>query len=104
MKRIVKGVIGVLLVATWVICVPTALAQVGSAFTYQGQLVQSGEPANGSYDFQFLLYSQESGGTPWVGNTQERTLVVTDGIFTTELDFPAEPFTGANRWLGDGLA
>lgn len=31
-------------------------AAVSSAFTYQGQLSDGGNPANGSYDFQFILY------------------------------------------------
>ena len=39
----------------------TEAAAVGTAFTYQGQLLEAGSPANGSYDFQFSLYDAESG-------------------------------------------
>src|SRR4249919_2599993 len=34
----------------------TPLVANGSTFTYQGRLLDGGNPANGSYDFQFSLY------------------------------------------------
>src|SRR5262249_43219468 len=37
-------------------------ATLGSAFTYQGRLTDSGAPATGNYDFQFKLYDSGSGG------------------------------------------
>src|SRR5688572_1596677 len=39
------------------------LTPVGSGFTFQGQLKVSGNPANGSYDFDFRLYDAAEGGT-----------------------------------------
>ncbi len=37
-------------------------APLGTAFTYQGRLHQSGQPAAGSYDLRFSLFDAESGG------------------------------------------
>jgi hypothetical protein len=67
-------------------------------FTYQGQLQQSGQPANGAFDLSFALYDEESGGQQ-VGTTiNEPQFPVTDGLFTVSLSFPGA-FTGEQRWL-----
>ena len=74
-------------------------APVGSEFTYQGQLKDGGAPANGDYDFIFLLYDAQTGGAQ-VGNEMELDEVfVSDGLFTVELDFGSGAFTGDARWL-----
>ncbi|MFO1506564.1 MAG: hypothetical protein U1F23_05735 [Lysobacterales bacterium] len=44
-------------------CNVTLAAPLGSEFTYQGQLTDAGVPADGSYDFEFALYTAASGGT-----------------------------------------
>jgi hypothetical protein len=63
-----------------------AFAQ-GTAFTYQGKLTDSGNPATGNYDFQFSLFDAASGGTQ-LGTTQTLTNVaVSNGIFSVQLDF-----------------
>ena len=36
----------------------------GSAFTYQGQLLDGGVPANGLHDFVFQVFSKPTGDTP----------------------------------------
>ena len=70
----------------------------GTAFTYQGQLNTNGIPANGSFDFQFKLFDAAGGGTQ-VGTTQNANAVaVSQGVFTTALDFGAV-FDGQARWL-----
>jgi len=72
----------------------------GTAFTYQGQLDQSGSPYTGACDFQFSLWDAASGGTQ-IGSTQTQTgVTVTDGLFTVSLDFGSSVFTGDARWLG----
>ncbi len=69
-----------------------------TAFTYQGQLNISGSPANGSYDFEFRLFGQSSGGSQ-LGPTETRSsLGVANGNFTVTLDFGAQ-FPGAARFL-----
>ncbi len=70
-----------------------------TTFTYQGRLIDSGTPANGNYDLQFVLWDSLSGGTQ-IGSTQTVSSVsVSNGIFTVTLDFGANAFPGANRFL-----
>lgn len=79
----------------------SALGQsIGTAFTYQGQLSDSGTPANGAYDFEFRLFDTLSGGSPIDGVVlMTEDLAVVDGVFTTELDFGLSPFNGGALWL-----
>src|SRR3989441_10330318 len=70
-----------------------------SSFTYQGRLSDGGTPANGNYDLQFGLFDSLSGGAQ-VGSTQTvNTVAVSNGVFTVSLDFGANAFNGANRFL-----
>jgi trimeric autotransporter adhesin len=69
-----------------------------AAFTYQGQLKQSGSPANGQYDFQLSLYDAPTGGS-LVSGPVTATLTVTNGLFTATPDFGAAAFQGSARWL-----
>src|SRR5438874_4863507 len=70
-----------------------------SSFTYQGRLTDGGTAANGNYDLQFALFDSLSGGTQ-IGSTQTLNAVaVTGGVFTVSLDFGANSFSGANRFL-----
>src|SRR5437867_11473889 len=76
----------------------TARAQT-SSFTYQGRLTDGGAAANGNYDLQFVLFDSLSGGAQ-VGSTQTiNTVPVSNGVFTVSLDFGANSFPGANRFL-----
>jgi hypothetical protein len=78
--------------------VSTAFAQTTS-FTYQGRLTDGGTAANGNYDLQFALFDSLSGGGQ-VGSTQTlNTVAVSNGVFTVSLDFGANAFTGASRFL-----
>lgn len=71
---------------------------VGTAFTYQGRLDNNGAPANGSFDFQFSLCDAPVAGTQ-IGSTTAQTIAVSDGLFTTSLDFGAGVFGGEARYL-----
>ena len=74
-------------------------AALGSAFTYQGQLKKNGSPINDTCDFQFSLYDASSGGTQ-ITSTQTVTGVsVSNGLFTTLIDFGNGAFNGDARWL-----
>lgn len=73
-------------------------APLGSEFTFQGQLQESGFPADGSYDFEFEPFDAETGGISFAP-TLPQTLQVDDGIFTTQLDFGDGPFMGDAVWL-----
>ena len=80
-----------------------ALAQPTSAFTYQGRLTDGAGPANGTYQFQFQLFTAPVGGTP-VGPTLTGLVVaVGGGLFTVTLDFGVSAFDGAARYVEVGV-
>ncbi|MDH4240089.1 MAG: tail fiber domain-containing protein [Phycisphaerae bacterium] len=73
----------------------------GTAFTYQGRLIDSNSVADRLYDFQFALFDDPIPGVGILqGYIDVNDLDVIDGYFTVELDFN-EPnaFTGDRCWL-----
>src|ERR1017187_10891493 len=75
------------------------LAAQSTAFTYQGQLNDTGKQANGNYDFTFKLFNNSSTNNGQVGSSLTNLGVgLTNGLFTVTLDFGGV-FTGANYWL-----
>ncbi|MEM7028411.1 MAG: hypothetical protein AAF629_02375 [Chloroflexota bacterium] len=76
-----------------------SVADIDSAFTYQGYLADGDDAANGRYDFRFLLYSAATNGDQVGTTVTHNDLVVTDGLFTTDLAFGDHIFNGGNRWL-----
>jgi hypothetical protein len=83
-----------------------ALAPLGSAFTYQGELEDDNRSANGSYDFSFrLLDGPDPSLAGQIGSpVAVNDVTVENGIFTVQLDFGASPFTGEARWLEISVA
>ena len=86
-------------------------ATLGTAFTYQGQLVYNGAPVNDTCEFTFSLWDGTGSGSTQIGSDVLRTGVsVSDGLFTVLLDFGADVFNGDARWLeievncGEGAA
>jgi hypothetical protein len=75
----------------------------GTAFTYQGALQNNGNPASGSYDLTFTLYNTNSNGAAFIGPVTNSATVVSNGLFTTAIDFGAGVFTGTNYWLEIGV-
>jgi hypothetical protein len=75
---------------------------VGTAFTYQGRLTDSGSPANGAYDLRFILFNADVGGSQVGPIVIREDVTVTNGLFTVSLDFGASAFTGEARWLEVG--
>lgn len=74
-------------------------APMGTAFTYQGRLAQNGSEVTEICDFRFQLWDALLGGSQ-VGPVQDvGAVLVTDGIFTVELDFGSGAFDGNARWL-----
>ena len=71
---------------------------VGTAFTYQGRLTDGGNPANGIYDFQFLLFDAATGGSQVGAPVALEDVAVAEGLFTVGLDF-GTVFAGNKRWL-----
>jgi hypothetical protein len=78
-----------------------SIAAQTTAFTYQGKLADSGNPANGNYDFQFRLFNAVSGGTLLGSPVVLTNVTVSNGSFTVTLDFGACPtcFDGTARFL-----
>lgn len=66
---------------------------VGSAFTYQGELTDNGTPADGSYDFEFALYTTPSGGTA-IDAIDASDIAVVAGLVNASIDFTDVPFNG----------
>ena len=76
----------------------------GTAFTYQGQLKNNGALVTQSCNFQFSLFDAASSGNQ-IGATQTKSNVsVSNGLFTTSIDFGANAFTGDTRFLQIAVA
>ena len=71
----------------------------GTAFTYQGRLLDGGQPAQGTYDFQFRLTDAATNGNGIGPLLTVAPVPVANGIFQTTLDFGAGSFDGGGRWL-----
>lgn len=72
-----------------------AMAQ-GTGFNFQGRLNDGANPANGSYDLQFTLYSAITGGAP-IGSTNQRpNTALINGVFSVTLDFGPTAFNNPN--------
>lgn len=76
----------------------TAQDAVGTAFTYQGRLLDGGNPVDGNLDFFFTLWDAPSGGD-LVAEQVATGVEVSDGHFSVSLDFGSDAFTGDARYL-----
>ncbi|HEY1664015.1 MAG TPA: hypothetical protein VGI03_16470 [Verrucomicrobiae bacterium] len=72
-----------------------------TTFTYQGQLNTNNAPANGQYDFQFQLVNVNN--NPVSAPLTNAPVTVTNGFFTTTLDFGSAVFNGSNYWIQLGV-
>ena len=72
-----------------------------AAFTYQGRLHDSGDPADGLYDIQFTLFDQSDPNISVAKGPvlEEDDIELVNGYFQTELDFGEGIFNGDMRWL-----
>ena len=80
----------------------TAHAQ-GTAFTYQGRLNNGTNPVTGIYNFRFHLYDAITGGNLLGGPLTNNAVTVSNGLFTTIIDFGTGVFTGGSNWLSIGV-
>ncbi|QOJ00287.1 MAG: hypothetical protein HRU70_07215 [Phycisphaeraceae bacterium] len=71
---------------------------VGTGFTYQGQLVSSGNPVDGTADFRFKLFPSAAGGAQIGSTLQALSIAVQQGRFSVVLDFN-DQFPGDQRFL-----
>jgi hypothetical protein len=71
----------------------------GTAFTYQGRLTDSNQPATGLYDLQACLFDGLVNGTLLFCTPEIEDVPVQAGLFTAALDFGAAAFIGQQRYL-----
>jgi hypothetical protein len=76
-----------------------AATELSTAFTYQGRLDVSDNPADGAYDMRFIMYDAASGGSQVGETVTKEDVTVTEGLFAVELDFGGSAFDGEARWL-----
>jgi hypothetical protein len=74
-------------------------APLGTAFTYQGRLQAGDAPANGVYDLQCVVHDAEFSGSQIGATFITNGVGVSNGLFTTMLDFGPDVFDGNARWL-----
>tara|TARA_R110002072_G_scaffold42064_22_gene119162 strand:- start:57535 stop:59148 length:1614 start_codon:yes stop_codon:yes gene_type:complete len=79
-------------------CCIVASAATAEPFTYQGQLTDNNQPANGLYDMTFRLTDAAVGGFALAVDSVANVSVV-DGLFTVEIDFPSSQLNSSNRWM-----
>ena len=79
-------------------CGLSARAQ-GTAFSYQGRLNDGAYPATGLYDVRFSVCDALTNGSTVAGPLTNTATGITNGLFSTVLDFGAGVFTGPARWL-----
>jgi len=77
--------------------------KIGTAFTYQGRLLDADSPADGLYDLEFKLYDDPNSGTQQGSTITIGQLDIIDGYFTVELDFGSGVFNGNSRWVEIGV-
>ena len=78
---------------------PLALAQpLTTAFTFQGQLRDSGVAVGGLWDMRFRLYDNAMGGNQVGPTLCADNVPLSSGAFATQLDFGPQ-FLGAQRFL-----
>jgi hypothetical protein len=70
-----------------------------SAFTYQGRLLEEGQPANGVYDFRFVLFPLFNAKFPVTDYVTNSAVGVSNGLFTTAVDFGAAVYSQPELWL-----
>lgn len=88
----------IFLILALALAATSAFAQ-SSSFNYQGRLNDAGAAASGNFLFQFKLYDAPAGGTQIGGTLSDVSVTVSNGIFSTNLDFGLVAFSGADRYL-----
>jgi hypothetical protein len=94
-----------IVVLSMMVClvVPAEAGPMGTAWTYQGRLMDANSTADGEYDFTFKLYDADVGGNKAANDVNVGDLDVIDGYFIVELDFGSDVFDGDARWLEIGV-
>lgn len=83
--------------------IPLQDGMLENAFTYQGQLKLNGNPVDAHCDFWFYLYEAESGGAS-ISNWKSSNVVVSNSLFSTQVDFGPNMFAGQALWIEISVA
>ncbi|MBL37996.1 MAG: hypothetical protein CMP07_06265 [Xanthomonadales bacterium] len=70
-----------------------------TTFTYQGELLEAGAPADGLFDFQIALFDVASGGISLAPDEVFVNQAVNDGLFQLDLNFGAALLLDSELWL-----
>jgi hypothetical protein len=70
-----------------------------TAFTYQGRLKNGAASAAGLHDFRFRLWDAASGGTQLGTTLCVDNILVTEGLFTSTIDFGQQYASPSQRFL-----
>jgi hypothetical protein len=93
-------IVGYFAIPSWFGNQPTPVyAQLGTAFTYQGRLLDGENLADGTVDFQFELHDAATGGSQVGSTVSKNDVEVNNGLISVELDFGTSIFTGQSLWL-----
>lgn len=68
-------------------------------FTYQGRLTESTAAVNGTVNLRFQLFSAATGSTSLSGPVTVSGVAVSDGVFSTPVDFGSALRAGTGGWL-----
>src|SRR2546425_1970234 len=79
------------------VAVEAGAASIGSSFSYQGRLTVDGRPADGHFDLTFVLRDSATRGNQVAGPLTNADVSVSQGLFTTALDFGLDAFEGSPR-------
>lgn len=76
-----------------------AVSAQSTVFTYQGELTSAGQAASGAHDIRFKLFDTAAGGTQVGSTICVNNVQVSDGKFTTPIDFGLNFVTAGQRFV-----
>ncbi len=97
-RKTQRAIAALLILATCLQSVHAGGNNVGNRFTYQGQLLDQNAPANGTYNMQFTVYENITGG-PALASDIINGVQVVRGLFSVEVNLGNGPFNGNEVWL-----
>ncbi len=97
-RRLVGLMTGVVAIVAVVAGSPL-MGQTDTSFTYQGELMDNGNLADGSFNLNFSLWNAANAGSQIGLPIALNGVSVVDGKFSVELDFGPSAFDNSDRWL-----
>jgi len=100
-RRAECGIFGVWLVTGGL----AQAAEIGTTFTYQGNLVKNGTPVMDTCDFRVGLWDDDDAGAlvpavaPATNPALANGISVNNGVFSTPVDYGVNAINGTARWL-----